>query len=177
MDIYSAWDYCPRVAISGVTTCLWFDHEAQAAADFYVSVFPNSHVLSTSFYPAGSVRPAGEVLTVEFEILGQKFLALNGGPQFPHSQAVSFQVCCDSQEEIDEVWDALTSDGGQESMCSWCIDRFGVSWQVVPRQLVDYLSSGDAGIVARAYAAVMTMSKIDIAAVEAAVEGKPLASS
>lgn len=156
------------MAISGVTTCLWFDNEAQAAADFYVSVFPESRMLSTSVYPEGAPRPAGEVLTVEFEILGRRFLALNGGSQFPHTQAVSFQVFCDTQEEVDELWMALIADGGSESMCSWCTDRFGISWQVVPRRLVEYLGSSDAGVVQRVYSAIMTMRKIDIAAVEAA---------
>ncbi|MGI9197692.1 MAG: VOC family protein [Candidatus Nanopelagicales bacterium] len=156
------------MSIEGATTCLWFSDEAQEAADFYVGLFPGSRVLSTSYYPADAQRPAGSVLTVEFELFGQPFLALNGGPVYSHSPAISFQVFCETQEEIDRVWDALVSDGGEESRCGWCSDRFGVSWQVIPRRLTQLLSSPDPGVAGRATEAMMGMSKIVIADLEGA---------
>ena len=112
--------------------------------------------------------PAGTVLTVDFELFGQRFSALNGGPMFTHSEAVSFQVRCDTQDELDRIWDALVADGGEESMCGWCKDRFGVSWQVVPVVLVDLLASSDAGIAQQAWQAMMHMRRIDISALPVA---------
>ena len=156
------------MAMQGLTTCLWFDDQAEDAARFYVATFPDSTIGGISHYPAGAQRPEGSVLTVEFTLFGQSFLALNGGPHFPHSPAVSFQVFCDTQEEVDRLWAALT-DGGAESMCGWCSDRFGVSWQVIPRRLTQLLSSREPGVAQRANAAMMTMHKIDVAALEAAV--------
>lgn len=151
------------MTITGVTTFLWFDDRAEEAANFYVSLFPQSRIISTSYYEKNAQKPAGSVLTVEFELFGIPFAALNGGPQFPHSEAVSFQVHCDTQDEIDNLWNALTSDGGEESMCGWCKDRFGVSWQVIPRRLGELLSSGDSAASGRAFAAMMEMRKIVIA--------------
>lgn len=155
------------MAVSGVTTHLWFDDQALDAAEYYVSLFPDSRIASVSHYPEGGQRPAGSVLLVEFELFGQSFAALNGGPEFPHSEAVSFQVRCDTQEELDRVWDALVADGGSESMCGWCKDRFGVSWQVVPSHL-DRLLSHPA-----AWSALMTMRRIDIQALREAGGSAP----
>ena len=154
------------MAIEGLTTCLWFDIEAGEAADFYVRTFPNSQILSTSYYPVDAQKPAGSVLTVEFTLFGQSFLALNAGPVYTHSPAVSFQVFCDTQAEVDRLWDALVADGGSESMCGWCSDRFGVSWQVIPRRLTELLTSAEPGVAERTTQRMMTMNRIDIAGLE-----------
>lgn len=149
--------------IDGVTTCLWFDGQAEDAVEFYVATFPGSTIVSTSYYPTDAQRPEGSVLTVEFELFGRPFLALNGGPQYAHSHAISFQVFCDTQEEVDRLWDALVSNGGEESMCGWCSDRFGVSWQIIPRRLPQLLSSADAEVARLATERMLTMRKIVIA--------------
>ena len=154
------------MAIDGVTTCLWFDDQAQEAAQFYIGTFPDSRILSTSYYATDAQKPEGSVLTVEFELFGQPFLALNGGPHFTHSPAISFQVFCDTQEEVDRLCDALVSGGGEESMCGWCSDRFGVSWQIIPRRLTELLSSADADVARRSTERMMTMRKIVIAELE-----------
>ena len=120
------------MAATNLTTFLWFDNEALEAAEFYVSLFPGSRLGAVSYYQADAQRPKGSVLTVEFELFGRPFAALNGGPQFPHSEAVSFQVACDTQEDVDRLWAALVSDGGAESMCGWCKDRWGISWRSSP---------------------------------------------
>ena len=151
------------MAIDGVTTCLWFDDQAQEAAQFYIGTFPDSRILSTSYYATDAQKSEGSVLTVEFELFGQPFLALNGGPHFTHSPAISFQVFCDTQEEVDRLWGALVSGGGEESMCGWCSDRFGVSWQIIPRRLTELLSSADAEVARRTTERMMTMRKIVIA--------------
>jgi predicted 3-demethylubiquinone-9 3-methyltransferase (glyoxalase superfamily) len=158
------------MAITGVTTFLWFDNEAADAAEFYVSLFPNSHIKSVSHYQKYAQKPAGTVLTVEFQIFGQSFAALNGGPQFPHTEAVSFQIGCDSQDEVDHIWNSLIANGGEESMCGWCKDRFGISWQVIPKILVELLSGGDKANSGKAFAAMMKMHKIDIAELQRAAE-------
>jgi predicted 3-demethylubiquinone-9 3-methyltransferase (glyoxalase superfamily) len=154
------------MAIDGVTPCLWFDDQAEEAAQFYVATFPESKVLSTSYYASDAQKPEGSVLTVDFELFGQRFLAVNGGPHFTHSPAVSFQVFCDTQEEVDRLWDALVSDGGAESMCGWCSDRFGVSWQIIPRRLTELLSSADVDVARRTTERMMTMRKIVITDLE-----------
>jgi predicted 3-demethylubiquinone-9 3-methyltransferase (glyoxalase superfamily) len=159
------------MAISGVRTFLWFDDQAQEAAEFYVGLFPDSRITSVSHYQEGSRKPVGSVLVVEFELFGEAFAALNGGPEFPHSEAVSFAVQCDTQEELDRVWDALVADGGVESMCGWCKDRFGVSWQITPRHLGDLLGGSDVAASRRAWDALMGMRRIDVAALEAAARG------
>lgn len=154
------------MAIDGVTTCLWFDEQAEDAAQFYVATFPDSKILSRSYYATDAQKPKGSVLTVEFELFGKPFVALNGGSHFTHSPAISFQVFCDTQEEVDRLWDALVSDGGEESMCGWCSDRFGVSWQIIPRRLTELLSSPDAAVARRATERTMTMRKIVIAGLD-----------
>lgn len=158
------------MAISGVTPFLWFDEDAQAAAELYVSIFPDSRITSVVHNGEGARRPAGTVLIVTFELFGRPFAALNGGPEFPHSEAVSFQVGCDTQDEIDRVWNALIADGGAESQCGWCKDRFGVSWQVTPSDMGRLLGGGDPEASARAWAAMMQMRRIVIADLEAAVQ-------
>lgn len=155
-----------------ITTCLWFDGNAEDAANFYAATFPDCRVTAVQRaamdYPAGR---AGDVLTVEFELLGQNFLGLNGGAGKPFTEAISFQVFTDTQEETDRLWTAITSNGGAESLCSWCKDRFGVSWQIVPRALMAAMADPDRAAAQRAMAAMMTMKKIDIAAIEAARRG------
>jgi len=149
------------------TPCLWFDTQAQEAAEFYCSVFPNSRITNVSHYGEAGPRPAGEVLTVEFELDGQPYTALNGGPEFTFDEAISFQVDCADQADVDYYWDALTADGGQESQCGWLKDKFGLSWQVVPADWDDIFST-DPERAGKVFAAMMTMGKLDIAALEAA---------
>ena len=148
--------------------CLWFDKDAEEAARFYAHTFPDSAVgavhRAPGDYPSGK---KGEVLTVEFTVMGIPCLGLNGGPAFRHSEAFSFQVATDSQEETDRYWEAIVSNGGAESQCGWCRDRWGISWQITPRVLINAMATG--GVVAqRAFAAMMEMGKIDIAEIEAA---------
>jgi len=155
-----------------IATCLWFDKNAEEAARFYAATFPDSRVIavrkSPSDYPNGK---AGDVLTVEFTVLGQRFLGLNGGPNFKFDEAVSFQVFTDTQEETDRYWNAIVGNGGQESECSWCKDKFGLSWQIVPRALMDGMNDPDPAVAKRVMEAMMTMRKIDIAKIEAARRG------
>ena len=150
------------MSISGVTTFLWFDDQALDAATFYVDTFPDSRLGEVTRYQAGAPKPEGSILTVEFELFSRPFVALNGGPGFPHSEAISFQVFCDTQDEVDSLWEAITSDGGRESQCGWCQDRFGVSWQIVPRALGELLSSPDPAVSQKAFSSMMTMNKIII---------------
>ena len=152
---------------SSITTCLWFDTEGEQAAEFYTTVFPNSRITNVTRYGAAGPREQGTVMTVEFEIDGTPFLALNGGPNYTFSEATSFQVACDDQDEVDRYWDTLT-DGGEEGPCGWLKDRFGVSWQIVPTRLPELLSDPDPERAQRAMAAMMTMRKIEIAELEAA---------
>ena len=155
-----------------IATCLWFDRNAEEAARFYAATFPDSRVIgvhkSPSDFPDGK---AGDVLTVEFTVLGQRFVGLNGGPAFHFDEAVSFQVYTDTQEETDRYWNAIVGNGGRESACSWCKDKFGLSWQIVPRVLLDAITDSDVAAAKRAMDAMMTMRKIDIAAIEAARRG------
>ena len=157
------------MTISSLTTYIWFDSQAAEAAEFYVSLFPNSRMVSVSHYPENAQKPAGTILTVEFEIFGQPFGALNGGPIFPQTEAVSFQIGCDTQEEVDHLWNSLTANGGEESMCGWCKDRFGVNWQVTPKILGELLAEDDKARSDKAFAAMMKMRKIDIAELQRAV--------
>ena len=157
-----------------MTTCLWFEQgQAREAAEFYAATFPDSHVgarlAAPSDYPAGK---QGDEITVEFTLLGMLFLGLNGGPGFTFNEAVSFQVHTDSQEETDRYWDAIVRNGGAESQCGWCKDRFGVSWQIVPRALTAAISDPDRAAAKRAMQAMMRMRCIDIAAIERARRGE-----
>jgi predicted 3-demethylubiquinone-9 3-methyltransferase (glyoxalase superfamily) len=151
---------------------LWFDTEGEEAAEFYVSVFPNSRVITVARYTEAGPREAGTVMTVEFELDGQRFVAINGGPDFQFSEAVSFQVTCADQEEIDYYWERLT-DGGSEGPCGWCKDRFGLSWQVVPDGMDELFSDPDQSRATRAMETMFTMRKLDIAALQAAADGVP----
>jgi predicted 3-demethylubiquinone-9 3-methyltransferase (glyoxalase superfamily) len=155
-----------------ITPNLWFDTEAEEAARFYVSVFPNSRVVGVSHYTEAGPRTAGSVMTVEFELDGHPFVGINGGPEFTFDEAVSFQITCETQEEIDGYWERLT-EGGEEGVCGWCKDRFGLSWQVVPRGMEEVFSGPDPARAERAMRAMFEMRKIDLAALRAAAEGAP----
>jgi predicted 3-demethylubiquinone-9 3-methyltransferase (glyoxalase superfamily) len=153
------------------TICLWYDKDAEAAARFYSEIFPDSVVSAVhrapSDYPAGK---EGDVLTVEFTVAGLPCIGLNGGPEFKHNEAFSFQIATDDQEETDRYWNAIVGNGGQESVCGWCKDKWGISWQITPRVLTDAMAAGG-DEAKRAFDAMMTMKKIDVAAIEAARRG------
>src|SRR3712207_5335888 len=142
---------------------LWFDTQAEEAAHFYTSVFPNSRITGVSHYPEGGPRPAGTVLTVDFELDGQRFTALNGGPEFTFDEAVSFAVTCEDQAEVDSYWEKLLAGGGQESQCGWLRDRFGLSWQVVPAGMDELFTDSDPERASRAMQAMLGMVKLDLA--------------
>jgi predicted 3-demethylubiquinone-9 3-methyltransferase (glyoxalase superfamily) len=150
-----------------VTPCLWFDTEGEEAAKLYTSVFPNSKILDIAHYGEAGPRAAGTVMTVNFELGGRKFLALNGGPEFKFSEAISFQVSCETQDEVDMFWNKL-SEGGEEGPCGWLKDRFGLSWQIVPTALPRLLGDPDQEKAQRVMAAMLKMKKIDIAELERA---------
>lgn len=154
------------------TVCLWYDGGAEEAANFYAATFPDSRVLAVNRAPADfpSGRK-GDVLTVEFTVLGIPCLGLNGGPAFHHSEAFSFQVATADQAETDRYWDAIVGNGGEESACGWCKDRWGLSWQITPVVLSRAITDPDPAVAARAFEAMMSMRKIDIAAIEAACRG------
>jgi len=156
----------------GIAPMLWFDTEAEEAAHFYTSVFPNSKVTAVSHYGEAGPRPAGTVLTVAFELDGEPFTALNGGPEFTFSEAVSFVIDCKDQDEVDYYW-AKLSEGGEEGQCGWLKDRFGLSWQVVPSELPSLIGDPDPGRAARALQAMMQMRKLDVAALRAAADSVP----
>jgi predicted 3-demethylubiquinone-9 3-methyltransferase (glyoxalase superfamily) len=157
---------------TAITPCLWFDNQAEQAAEFYTSVFPDSKVTEISRY--GDVGPGepGSVMTVSFELRGQSFTALNGGPIFTFSEAISFQISCEDQQEVDYFWDALIAGGGEPSQCGWLKDRFGVSWQVIPQELFTLLSLPDAEAAQRATAAMLSMQKLDIEVMRRAAAGE-----
>ncbi|OWQ91028.1 hypothetical protein CDN99_12105 [Roseateles aquatilis] len=154
------------------TICLWYDGTAEDAARFYAQTFPDSAVRAVirapGDYPSGQ---QGDVLVVEFTVLGIPCIGLNGGPAMKHSEAFSFQVATDDQAETDRYWDAIVGNGGQESACGWCRDQWGISWQITPRVLTDALSNPDRAAAGRAFSAMMQMGKIDVARIEAAVRG------
>jgi len=154
-----------------INPCLWFDSRAEEAANFYVSVFKNSKILQITHYPQDLYRPKGSVLTVRFVLDGQEFLALNGGPHFTFTPAVSFVVNCAAQADVDYYWDTLLADG-KEVECGWLTDKFGLSWQIVPEALPALLSSPDAAAVQRCFACMLTMKKLDIARLEQAFRGE-----
>jgi predicted 3-demethylubiquinone-9 3-methyltransferase (glyoxalase superfamily) len=160
-------------AASKINPCLWFDTEAEEAARFYCSIFKNSKVGTISRYGNEGKeihgKEAGSVMVVEFELDGERFAALNGGPQFKFSEAISFQIRCDDQKEVDYFW-ARLSDGGEEGPCGWLKDRYGLSWQIVPVALIELISDPDTAKAQRVMAAMLQMKKIDIAALEAAAE-------
>src|SRR6201996_5704948 len=154
------------------TICLWFDKDAEAAARFYAETFPDSKVSAVhrapGDYPAGK---AGDALTVEFTVVGIPCLGLNGGPMFTHNESFSFQIATDTQEETDRYWNAIVGNGGQESACGWCKDKWGLSWQITPIVLSKSITDPDPAVAQRAFEAMMTMRKIDVAAIEAARRG------
>ena len=150
-----------------ITPSLWFDTQSEEAANFYVSVFKNSTILDVSRYGEAGPRPAGMVMTVTFELDGQEFIALNGGPEFTFTEAVSLQVNCETQEEVDRYWNLL-AEGGDEGPCGWLKDKYGLSWQIIPVALTELLNDPDAAKAQRVMAAMLQMKKIDIAALRAA---------
>ena len=153
-----------------ITPCLWFDTQAEDAARFYTSVFENSRIREVTHFGEAGPRPAGMVMTVSFELDGQEFVALNGGPEFSFDEAISFQVSCGNQDEVDEYW-ARLSEGGEEGPCGWLKDRFGLSWQIVPARLMELVSDPDPRRSQGAIRAMLQMRKIDIAALEEAAAG------
>jgi len=155
-----------------ITTYLWFDDDAEEAMKFYTSLFKNSKILSTSRYPEGSPGKPGTLMTGSFQLDGQEFMALNGGPQFPFTEAISLFVNCETQQEVDDLWAKLTADGGEESQCGWLKDKFGVSWQIIPKQLGEMIGDKDPAKSKRAVDAMLKMKKIDIKALERARDGR-----
>ena len=160
--------------MSKISPCLWFDGQAEEAAALYTSLFPNSRIERVNRSPGETPSgPEGMVLTVDFTLDGEPFIALNGGPDFQFNEAVSFSIDCEDQAEVDRYWDALIADGGEPSVCGWLKDRFGVSWQVVPRVLPEYLSADDREAAKRALDAMLKMTKLDVATLREAYEGVP----
>ena len=156
-----------------LTTCLWFNGNAREAATFYTNHFPNSALADNWIAPTDTPgNKQGEEIVVNFKIFGQNFIGLNGGPQFPHSEAISFQIPCKDQVEIDKYWALLTADGGQESQCGWLKDKFGISWQVISPEMMNYLGGSDSEGAHRATKAMLEMKKIDLATMKTAYEGR-----
>jgi 2-polyprenyl-6-hydroxyphenyl methylase/3-demethylubiquinone-9 3-methyltransferase len=154
------------------TICLWYEGDAEEAANFYAKTFPDSAV--TAVHPAPGDYPSGkegDVITVEFTVMGIPCIGLNGGPVFKHNEAFSFQVATDDQAETDRFWDAIVGNGGEASVCGWCKDKWGISWQITPRVLTEAIAHSDRAAAKRAFNAMMGMTKIDVAAIEAALEG------
>jgi predicted 3-demethylubiquinone-9 3-methyltransferase (glyoxalase superfamily) len=154
-----------------IITNLWFDDQAEEAVAFYTSLFKNSRVVSVARYTDAGPGEPGSVMTVDFELDGQRFVAINGGPLFPFTEAMSLQVDCEDQAEVDYFWDALTADGGSESQCGWCKDRWGLSWQIVPGGMEELFTNPDPARAKRAMEAMLGMKKLDIAALQAAADG------
>ena len=158
------------IKASKIKPFLWFEHQAEEAAKFYTSIFKDAKIVKISRYPEGSPGPAGSVMTVAFQLNGQDFIALNGGPQFKFTEAVSFVVECDTQAEIDYYWDELTAEGGKPVQCGWLKDRFGLSWQIVPAMMDELFSGKDAKKAERAMQAMLKMVKLDIAKLKEAAK-------
>ena len=154
-----------------ITPFLWFDNSAEQAAQFYTSIFRNSKILQTSRYPEGAPGPKGSVMTMKFELNGQEFIALNGGPHFKFNEAISFVVDCETQKEIDEYWEKLTSGGGKEVQCGWLKDKYGLSWQIVPAALGQLMADKDPMKAKRVTQAMLKMVKLDIEALKKAYQG------
>ncbi|SDQ78069.1 Glyoxalase superfamily enzyme, possibly 3-demethylubiquinone-9 3-methyltransferase [Quadrisphaera sp. DSM 44207] len=161
------------MALQRIVPNLWFDTRAEEAAQFYTSVFDGSRIVRVARYPEGAPGPAGSVMTVEFELEGQRFVGINGGPHFPFTEAVSFQVTCRDQEEVDRFWSALLAGGGEESRCGWLKDRYGLSWQVVPEGMEELFEDPDPARAQRAVQAMLQMRKLDLAALRRAADGVP----
>lgn len=155
---------------SPIAPCLWFDTEALDAAEYYCSIFPEARILNVSHYGEAGPREAGLVMMVEWEMAGQRFLGLNGGPDYSFTEAISFTVTCESQAEVDRYWDELTCEGA-EGPCGWCKDRYGVSWQIVPKGMAELFGDQDRERAQRAMAAMLNMGKLDIDAIRAAADG------
>ena len=155
-----------------ITPNLWFDNEAEEAAAFYTSVFGDSRIVAVAHFPEGAPRPAGMVMTVEFELEGQRFIAINGGPEFKFDEAVSLQISCDTQDEVDYYWERLSA-GGEEGPCGWLKDRYGLSWQVTPKGMDELFTDADPERAQRAMQAMLPMRKLDIAALRRAADGVP----
>ncbi|MET9503867.1 VOC family protein [Streptomyces sp. NPDC006259] len=156
----------------GFTTCLWFDGQAEEAAHHYATIFKNSSVGAVARYTEAGPGPAGSVITVEFTANGQKFVGLNGGPQFTFNEAISFQIDCADQDEVDYYWDRLIEGGGQPGPCGWLKDKYGVSWQVVPTEMIQMLTAPDQEKAGRATKAMLAMGKLDLAALRRAYDGE-----
>ena len=154
-----------------IKTFLWFDGQAEEAAEFYCSIFPNSKITAVSRYPEGGPREAGMVMTVSWVLDGEEFTGINGGPEFKFNESVSFAIECDTQEEIDYYWDKLLAGGGKPVQCGWLKDRYGLSWQIVPRALIDLITGSDTDKAKRAFGAMLEMKKLDIAKLERAAAG------
>jgi predicted 3-demethylubiquinone-9 3-methyltransferase (glyoxalase superfamily) len=153
-----------------ITPNLWFDTEAEEAAEYYVSVFRDGRILNKSHYTEGAPREAGMVMTVEWEVNGMRFTGINGGPEFKFNESVSFLISCDDQDEVDYYWETLTADGGEEGQCGWLKDRFGVSWQVVPKGIGEVFGGGDPERARRAMQAMLQMKKLDLEGLRAAAD-------
>ena len=160
--------------MSKITPCLWFDGQAEEAAAFYTSIFPDSRIERVNRSPGETPSgPEGSVLTVDFNLAGEPFIALNGGPDFKFNEAISFSIDCEDQAEVDRYWEALVAGGGEPSVCGWLKDRFGVSWQVVPKVMSEFLNGSDRDAAARALEAMLKMTKLDVAKLREAYEGVP----
>ena len=153
-----------------ITTFLWFDDQAEEAINFYTSIFPDSRIVSATRYPEGAPGPAGKLMTATFELHGQQFIALNGGPEFKFTEAISLYVACETQEEVDRLWERLLADGGEEQMCGWLKDKFGLSWQIIPNALGELMNDPDPVKAQNVMQAMLQMKKIDVAELRRAYE-------
>ncbi|MGY1856287.1 VOC family protein [Modestobacter sp. SYSU DS0290] len=157
-----------------IVPSLWFDTQAEEAANYYIDVFGDGRIVSTARYPEGAPGPAGAVMSVEFEVAGIRLDGINGGPQFPFTEAVSLQVNCADQAEVDRLWDRFVGDGGTESQCGWLKDRYGLSWQIIPAGTAEVFADPDPARAQRAVQAMLGMTKLDVAALRAAADGVPV---